>query len=43
MLRIDAVLTGDWLEPVRSDVDCTLPGDHCRLLVTLRVREPAAD
>jgi vancomycin resistance protein VanJ len=43
LLRIDAVLTGAWLEPVRSDVDCTLAGDHCRLIVTLRVVEPATD
>ena len=40
LLRIDAVLTGDWLEPTASEVDCTIPGDHCRLTVTLRVVPP---
>ena len=40
-LRIDHVMTGLWLTPVATSVDCSLPGDHCRLLVTLRVN-PAA-
>ncbi len=41
LVRIDHVLTGQWLEPVATSVDCSLPGDHCRLIVTLRVA-PAA-
>ncbi len=39
MLRIDHVLTGGALDPTGVDEDCRLPGDHCRLYVTL---EPAA-
>jgi endonuclease/exonuclease/phosphatase (EEP) superfamily protein YafD len=41
LLRIDHVLTGPWLTPLATSVDCSLPGDHCRLLVTLRIN-PAA-
>ena len=37
LLRIDHVMTGAALTPVASTVDCTLPGDHCRLIVTLQV------
>jgi hypothetical protein len=37
LLRIDHVLAGAWLEPVATATDCSLPGDHCRLIVTLRV------
>ena len=40
VLRIDHVMTGGWLRPITSDVDCEATGDHCRLLVTLAV-EPA--
>ena len=40
LLRIDHVLTGSWLTPVAVAQDCSLPGDHCRLLVTLRVVTP---
>lgn len=36
-LRIDHVLTGDALVPVASEEDCSLPGDHCRLTVTLEI------
>ena len=35
LLRIDHVLTGTWLRPIAVREDCTLPGDHCRLLVTM--------
>lgn len=35
VLRIDHVLTGSMLRPVRTAVDCSAVGDHCRLLVTL--------
>jgi vancomycin resistance protein VanJ len=35
VLRIDHVLTGGWLRPVDSSLDCAATGDHCRLLVTL--------
>lgn len=41
LLRIDHVLTGAAVTPVASTVDCSLPGDHCRLTVTLDVA-PAA-
>lgn len=37
VLRIDHVLSGAWLRPVGTNVDCTVVGDHCRLLVTLAV------
>jgi endonuclease/exonuclease/phosphatase (EEP) superfamily protein YafD len=40
ILRIDHVLTGSWLTPVATATDCTLAGDHCRLLVTLRIAGP---
>ncbi len=41
LLRIDHVLAGDWLQPVAAATECSLPGDHCRLLVTLRVESVA--
>ncbi|HEX5829324.1 MAG TPA: endonuclease/exonuclease/phosphatase family protein [Candidatus Limnocylindrales bacterium] len=37
LLRIDHVLSGEAVTPVASDVNCSLPGDHCRLTVTLDV------
>ena len=37
LLRIDHVLTGRWLEATAADADCSMPGDHCRLVVTLQV------
>jgi endonuclease/exonuclease/phosphatase (EEP) superfamily protein YafD len=37
LLRIDHVLAGARLTPTASAVDCSLPGDHCRLVVTLQV------
>ncbi len=40
ILRIDHVLTGLWLTPIFTSVDCAATGDHCRLLVTLRVTPP---
>lgn len=40
VLRIDHVLSGSWLRPVETSVDCEATGDHCRLLVTLEVVEP---
>jgi endonuclease/exonuclease/phosphatase (EEP) superfamily protein YafD len=42
VLRIDHVLAGARLRPVATSVDCSLPGDHCRLIVTLRVLDVAA-
>jgi endonuclease/exonuclease/phosphatase (EEP) superfamily protein YafD len=42
VLRIDHVLVGTWLTPLSTSVDCGAVGDHCRLLVTLRVAGPAA-
>jgi endonuclease/exonuclease/phosphatase (EEP) superfamily protein YafD len=42
LLRIDAVLSGAWLQPTDSHVDCTIAGDHCRLVVTLRIVPPAS-
>jgi endonuclease/exonuclease/phosphatase (EEP) superfamily protein YafD len=41
-LRIDHVLAGAVLRPLASAVDCTAEGDHCRLLVTLRVEAAPA-
>jgi endonuclease/exonuclease/phosphatase (EEP) superfamily protein YafD len=35
VLRIDHVLSGAWLRPVETRVDCSVVGDHCRLLVSL--------
>ena len=35
LLRIDHVLSGAWLRPIAVREDCALPGDHCRLLVTV--------
>jgi endonuclease/exonuclease/phosphatase (EEP) superfamily protein YafD len=35
VLRIDHVLSGAWLRPVDTHVDCSVVGDHCRLLVSL--------
>jgi endonuclease/exonuclease/phosphatase (EEP) superfamily protein YafD len=40
-LRLDHVLAGSQLTPVAAVTDCSIPGDHCRLLVALRV--PRAD
>ena len=37
VLRIDYVLVGAWMAPTSTSVDCAAAGDHCRLLVTLRV------
>ena len=37
LLRIDHVLTGTDLRPVGASEDCSIPGDHCRLTVTLEV------
>ncbi|HYO44836.1 MAG TPA: endonuclease/exonuclease/phosphatase family protein [Candidatus Limnocylindrales bacterium] len=41
LLRLDHVLSGAWLTPVAALTDCSLAGDHCRLLVTLRVEAPS--
>jgi endonuclease/exonuclease/phosphatase (EEP) superfamily protein YafD len=38
-LRIDHVLSGARWRPIAATEDCSLPGDHCRLLATL-VLEP---
>ena len=35
VLRVDHVLTGGWLRPLDTSLDCTATGDHCRLLVRL--------
>ena len=35
LLRIDQALVGPGLDPIASDVDCSLPGDHCRLIVRI--------
>jgi endonuclease/exonuclease/phosphatase (EEP) superfamily protein YafD len=40
VLRIDHVMTGAWMVPETTSVDCSGTGDHCRLLVTLRLPEP---
>ncbi len=40
-LRLDHVLAGSMLTPVAAVTDCSIPGDHCRLLVTLRVADAA--
>jgi endonuclease/exonuclease/phosphatase (EEP) superfamily protein YafD len=37
VLRIDHVLTGGWLRPLETSLDCRAVGDHCRLLVRLAV------
>jgi endonuclease/exonuclease/phosphatase family metal-dependent hydrolase len=37
LLRIDHVLTGAAIAPVTVDEECSLPGDHCRLVVLLEV------
>lgn len=42
LLRLDHVLTGPWLTPVATSTECSLPGDHCRLFVTLRITPPAS-
>ena len=36
-LRIDLALVGPGLKPVMSAEDCSLPGDHCRLVLGLAV------
>jgi endonuclease/exonuclease/phosphatase (EEP) superfamily protein YafD len=35
VLRIDHVLTGGWLRPLDTSLDCPAAGDHCRLVVHL--------
>ena len=42
VLRIDHVLTGGWLRPLATQLNCKAVGDHCRLLVDLAVEEPAS-
>jgi endonuclease/exonuclease/phosphatase family metal-dependent hydrolase len=37
LLRIDHVLGGAAVAPVTVDEDCSLPGDHCRVIVVLEV------
>jgi vancomycin resistance protein VanJ len=37
VLRIDHVLSGAWLRPADTEVDCSVVGDHCRLVVGLEV------
>lgn len=37
IIRIDYVLVGEGLVPVRSSVACDLPGDHCALSATLAI------
>jgi endonuclease/exonuclease/phosphatase (EEP) superfamily protein YafD len=37
LVRIDHVLTGSAIAPVTVGEDCSLPGDHCRLIVLLEV------
>jgi endonuclease/exonuclease/phosphatase (EEP) superfamily protein YafD len=39
VLRIDHVLTGSWLTPLATDVDCSAVGDHCRLVVRLGIAD----
>lgn len=34
-LRLDMAVIGGALDPVASSVDCSLPGDHCRLTIGL--------
>jgi endonuclease/exonuclease/phosphatase (EEP) superfamily protein YafD len=43
VLRIDHVLSGSALRPLSASQDCSLPGDHCRLYVTLRVGDASAE
>lgn len=38
LVRIDMVLLGPGLDPVSSGVDCSLPGDHCRVTGRIAVR-----
>jgi endonuclease/exonuclease/phosphatase (EEP) superfamily protein YafD len=42
VLRIDHVLTGGWLRPLATSLNCEAVGDHCRLLVDLAIEPPAA-
>jgi endonuclease/exonuclease/phosphatase (EEP) superfamily protein YafD len=42
MLRIDHVLTGATLRPTAVDENCSVRGDHCRLIVDLAVDAPKA-
>ncbi len=37
IIRIDHVLTGGWLRPLDTSLNCQAAGDHCRLLVHLAV------
>jgi vancomycin resistance protein VanJ len=39
VLRIDHVMSGAWLRPVATSIDCSAIGDHCRLTVTLDVTD----
>jgi endonuclease/exonuclease/phosphatase family metal-dependent hydrolase len=41
LLRIDHMLTGPAIAPVTVAEDCSLPGDHCRLVVQLEVAQAA--
>ncbi len=42
VLRIDHVLSGSWLRPVATNVDCSAVGDHCRLVVRLEIAPPVS-
>jgi vancomycin resistance protein VanJ len=35
ILRIDHVLSGGWLRPLETSLNCAAVGDHCRLIVRL--------
>ena len=37
LFRIDMALAGAGVEPVSSSVDCSYPGDHCMLQVTVAI------
>jgi len=41
LLRLDHVMTSPGLRPLTVAEDCSLPGDHCRLSVTLETVSPA--
>ena len=38
LVRIDHLLAGSRLQPTATRVDCSFPGDHCRLIATVRVQ-----
>jgi endonuclease/exonuclease/phosphatase family metal-dependent hydrolase len=40
LLRIDHVLTGAALRATAVEEDCSIRGDHCRLIVDLAVEAP---